>query len=265
MCSAHYQRERRKAFGTCSIDGCDRKIKAAGVCPAHYDEKRANGAQCSVEGCPNPPRAGTLCGTHYYRFQRHGEAGSADLLRKPPRACKVDGCQQPAAGRDDLCRSHHDRLKAYGTIAGRLCACGSKTTKGSEWCREHYVTEMTRRIGNGERPTLPGVRRTSGKENRNGYGYVSFKVLDTVVIEHRAVMENVLGRPLLPFENVHHKNGVRDDNRPENLELWTKPQPCGRRPEDLVAWVVHHYPELVEAELKIRKREQKTGQGRLVV
>jgi hypothetical protein len=185
------------------------------------------------------------------------------LLRKPPRDCKVVDCTEPAIGRDDLCRSHHDRLKAYGTVIGRLCACGVKTTKGTEWCPEHYIAEMTRRIGNGERPVLPGVRRTNGKENRNGDGYVGFKVLGTVILEHRAVMERLRGRPLFSFENVHHKNGIRDDNHPDNLELWTKPQPSGQRPEDLVAWVVDYYPELVAAELRARKREQKIGQLRL--
>lgn len=49
-------------------------------------------------------------------------------------------------------------------------------------------------------------------------------------------MEEMIGRSLFSNENVHHKNGVRHDNRPENLELWVKSQPSGQRPEDLVTW-----------------------------
>jgi hypothetical protein len=33
-------------------------------------------------------------------------------------------------------------------------------------------------------------------------------------------MEEIMGRHLLPDETVHHRNGVKDDNQPENLELW---------------------------------------------
>jgi hypothetical protein len=50
-------------------------------------------------------------------------------------------------------------------------------------------------------------------------------------------MSHLLGRPLAPDERVHHRNGVKHDNGPANLELWTfLRQPTGQPAEDLADW-----------------------------
>jgi len=64
---------------------------------------------------------------------------------------------------------------------------------------------------------------------------------NSYVREHIIVMEKHLGRFLKKGENVHHKNGIRDDNRIANLELWVSYQPSGQRVKDLIAFVSKTY------------------------
>lgn len=75
------------------------------------------------------------------------------------------------------------------------------------------------------------------RKNKNQDGYVLCRLPGNKFVgEQRLVMEQILGRKLFPNETVHHKNGIRDDNRPENLELKASAHGRGQSIPDLLAW-----------------------------
>ncbi len=185
---------------------------------------------------------------HYYRVRNTGEAGGAAPERRGPRPCKVAGCGNLAITRTDLCPTHRRRKRLYGNEDGsfsthKACVeCGRPAIAGprsSDHCTDHYVALVKKLVAEGD----PSINH----HTNNGYRYVS--IFKKSIAVHKIVMEHMLGRPLQPGENVHHKNGVRGDNRPENLELWVTPQMRGQRVEDLVAWVVASYPRQVAEQL----------------
>jgi hypothetical protein len=83
------------------------------------------------------------------------------------------------------------------------------------------------------------ARRWLGGRFQQTTGYIMlWQDKNTYKLEHRVIMEQILGRPLTKTESVHHINGIKDDNRPENLELWDRPQPTGVRASDIPQWEV---------------------------
>lgn len=81
--------------------------------------------------------------------------------------------------------------------------------------------------------------RDNGRWSPTDDGYLSKNMGGRQVLQHRFVMAKHLGRPLFAEETVHHKNGIKTDNRIENLELWAKNHGAGQRVNDQIEWAQH--------------------------
>jgi hypothetical protein len=145
---------------------------------------------------------------------KHAAARRRDTETRP---CSIAGCTGRLVAKG-YCVKHYQRFTTHGDPLKILTAeqgSGSITTRGY---RTHF------------RHDHPNAAKCGA------------------IMEHRLVMSESLGRPLLPHETVHHKNGDRLDNRLVkgheshcpgtccNLELWSKSQPYGQRVADKLAW-----------------------------
>ena len=126
-------------------------------------------------------------------------------------------------------------MKVYPKCAVATCVKPSIT---KTYCVAHYGRLQKHGDVLADKPlrTSPGTRKPF--INTDGYRYVRDPITNQFRAEHTILMEQYLGRALLPGENVHHKNGVRHDNSLSNLELWSKVQPAGQRVEDKVEWAI---------------------------
>lgn len=241
----------------CEVSGCDRAHKAQGLCSGHYQRKRkgqpldgpiaSSRKPCVVAGCSGEVAAKGMCKAHYARSTR-GQEVEAPLWRHgSERQCEFIGCDD-AHFSSGFCKLHYERNRlGYKMDApkeihdsSRECTVEgcARTHEASGYCAMHYY--RWKKYGD---PGEAELRRGKGHVNKQGYRVICRD--SQSYLEHRYVMEQHIGRPLYIFETVHHKNGVRDDNRIENLELWAKPHGAGQRVEDLVEFVVQYYPDEV--------------------
>ena len=204
----------------CTVEGCDNAMRAKGLCPKHLRRLKVHGntetvlptrrktpdGLCSVEGCDRKHRSNGYCDSHNKKFKRWGDP--LYVYQVETKICRVDACEKKVDALG-LCNYHEARFRRRGSAYGPF-------------------------------PRAKTQRVMTYEPTETTYTYRTIKnhsfLPDGRIAEHRYVMSEKLGRALLPHENVHHLNGQRDDNRVENLELWTIWQPAGQRVEDKIAY-----------------------------
>lgn len=127
--------------------------------------------------------------------------------------CSHLGCEN-ALSALGLCSMHYQRRKAERRKVNQ-CACGCGGVTQYTFVAGHQTRFLSR-----EEQTRRGRLNDGSKQRDRGVGKGYRKVRGRH--EHRIAAERKLGRELLPGEIVHHKNGNKKDNAPDNLEIITQ-------------------------------------------
>lgn len=150
-----------------------------------------------------------------------------------------------------LCLKEIDRSKKLGYKEHCLSCYGKYYDK--LYPEKHNETKRKmrerQRIKKGIPLDLPLLKNPKGSGSINDSGYKRIVIHGHPnaskrgrITEHAVIMVEHLGRPLTKKETIHHKNGIRNDNRIENLELWSSSHPSGQRVIDKLKF----YKEFLE-------------------
>lgn len=176
---------------------------------------------------------------HYYRYRRGADMNTPKRYLSTTGKCEYEDCENPHVAKG-FCTMHYQRNRLGRNMAlrprlaidpDRMCAMGDchKPAHAQELCSRHYRSRY-------QKPRKYPEDAQIGDMRIYGNGYVLVKTEAKWIPQHRLVMAQHLERSLFAHENVHHINGIREDNRLENLELWTSSQPTGQRVSDKLTW-----------------------------
>ncbi len=222
------------------------KPKICATCGQEFQPTSARSKYCSPE-CKMGTATCIRCGKEFVRKgNTTGRYCSQECWYSDPTKGKYGATNCPICGKEfhreredhmycsEVCR--YEGLKKPRE-ARQCLECGTQLPDGTakrsqKFCSKSCAVKYNnaRRIGFEEKEL--------GAKQRAPHGYTIIKVgrgypgaLSTGwILEHRKVIAEKIGRPLTSSEHVHHKNGNRSDNRPENLELWVGTKdPSGQR------------------------------------
>lgn len=203
----------------CKEDGCEKSVQARGWCSMHYARWR-NGIPLDAP-----------------KYDKSRQSSRWDARMPADGLCEIEGCEEKVHAKR-MCSFHYRRTIANIPFdkrrRGTPClahGCERQARAGKGFCAWHRV-----RHDRGIPLDTDLMRRPIGYRRHAGQGYIDIKTEDGWKKEHRHVMELHLERALEGTEEVHHKNGQRDDNRIQNLELWSGSQPRGARVIDKLEW-----------------------------
>ena len=216
----------------CSVDNCNRPVRALSYCQAHYERvKKGSGLK------PNKP------------LRKFAGAITDDQLRDAVKSTNswrgvlnhlgfatMSGARKPIQNRVKYLGLDLSHFPTQNSRTKCLVGECNELSHGKGYCSRHYG--FLKRNGD------PLKTIITGKKRYDASGYVMLDRKDHPfvtssggrIFEHRLIISEKLGRVLLAHEQVHHKNSQRQDNRIENLELWSTNQPIGGRVKDLIIW-----------------------------
>lgn len=178
--------------------------------------------KCKIDGCNRIYDTCGFCAHHYHKWRKYGDP----LTVKP-----AGGPRKPRCKKECLtCGKEFEFFPSRNTERKKFCsrACLNKSIKGA--------------------PFVPFDKREWYEPKKNGYLGKVFK--GKMVWQHRFVMEEILGRPLLESEVVHHINGIKNDNRPDNLIVYDRSE-HGRKHKDI-------FNELLNLRKQLEKKHSQT-------